>query len=376
MQRLAPAAAPPGVVLVCLSTKFGGADVRVLQTARALASHGWRYAVAVIDGSLLAGRLAQEKLAAHPIPLHRGDPRLVWELRRLIYRTRATVLDAHNMQSQYFGALAGLTCRVPVRLATVHSVYRETHPDFPRRQLHEGAIRLMRATGAGFVAVSASVRDDLMRLGVGAGRIVVSRNAIEPLAAPPPAFGIRDEWPQDAFVIAIVGRLEAVKGHAFLFDAMARLAAKGVRRPHLVVVGVGGEEERLRAAVRERGLSERVRFLGFREDVTSVLAGVDMLCIPSLSEGLPYTVLEAARQGVPILSSRVGGIAEVFEDDRTIFFVAPGDSGALAERVAAALRAPGDLRRVGEAAKAEIAERFSVARMIEEVFAAYRGKRR
>lgn len=361
------------VLLVSLARHYGGADVRVVATARALADRGWPFAVAVLAGSPLHARLAAEGLPVAPLARRRSDPRLVLDLRRLARALGADVVDAHNPQSQYWGALAAVAGRVPGRIATVHSVYRETHPKLGQRQLHEGSLHVARAAGCRFVAVSATVRDHLTAIGVPAARLELSWNGIEPLAAAPaPSLSRRAlGWPEDAFVVAVVGRLEPVKGHAHLVAALGELAPAARRRVRVHVVGEGREEARLKAMVAARGLEDVVHFAGFRDDVPAVLAATDLVCMPSLSEGLPYTALEAGRQSVPLLASRVGGLAAAFDDD-TAFFVPPADPAALARRLGEIVAAPARRAAVAAAFHRRVTTRFSLDHMTDETLAVYR----
>jgi glycosyltransferase involved in cell wall biosynthesis len=106
--------------------------------------------------------------------------------------------------------------------------------------------------------------------------------------------------------------------------------SKGV---HLHIIGAGPEEEALRSLAQELGLTDRVHFLGFRRNVYSFIAHGDALVMPSLHEGLPYTLLEAMSLATPIIASQVGGLAEVLQDEITALLVPPGDPAALARAI-------------------------------------------
>lgn len=365
----------PGVVIACLSTRFGGADVRVLQTARGLRRRGWRHAVAVVAGSPLERMLREEGLPAHPVAAFKRDPRIVPSLSRLVTATGATVIDAHNPQSQYFAGLAALARGIPRRIATVHSLYDDASESPPQRLYGRGALRMSRLIGASFVAVSGEIREDLLGRGVPPHRILLSRNGIEPLANAPQAADLRAGcgWPSDAVVVAVIGRLVPRKGHAVLFEALAALSREGNRRLHVVVAGEGSEEGPLRAQAEALGISDRVHFAGFVSDVPALLAGLDFVCVPSLMEGLPYIILEACRQAVPVLSSRVGETAHLFDDGRNIAFSPPGDAAALARRLRFFTDHPEERARIGRAARHFVESELSVRNMVDETLTLYRG---
>jgi glycosyltransferase involved in cell wall biosynthesis len=100
-------------------------------------------------------------------------------------------------------------------------------------------------------------------------------------------------------------------------------------------------------------------------DLGSVLPALDLFVFPSLHEGLGSSLLTAMACGVPVCASRTGGIPEVVENDVTGYLFEPGDAVAIAESVLAALRLPQRSRGLAEAAAKVVAEKFSVARMVQ-----------
>jgi glycosyltransferase involved in cell wall biosynthesis len=173
-----------------------------------------------------------------------------------------------------------------------------------------------------------------------------------------------------AFNLAIVGRLDKVKGHDLAIEALAaRVMPENV---HLYILGTGPCEHTLRNQANGYGISNRVHFLGFRRDVLDYIAHCDALIMPSLHEGLPYVLLEAMALETPVIASRVGGIAEILEDGITGLLIAPGDSSAL---VRAILRLNADrslARRLAENARHLQRARFSLDAMTKRYVAVYR----
>ena len=363
----------PAVLLVCITTVFGGAEVRVMQTARALAGSSLRYAVAVLPESPLHKALVAEGLTVEPMGAHRADPFIALGLVRTARRISATCIDSHNMQSQYWASLAAGAMPSLKRIITVHSVYRECNPRAPKRQIHEGSLRLGRLFGSEFIAVSETVAADLKRLGIPQDRITISENGVETLSSEPDPAPLFETlgWGPEAFVISIIGRLEPVKGHTFLLKALAGLVKEGEERVRILVAGDGNSEPLLKAEAASIGIAERVHFAGFREDIPNLLARTDLLCMPSLTEGMPYTALEAGRQSVPLLLSKVGGPSQVFVEEETAMFAPPADANAFKVAISRLLGDPNLRARLGAAAKELVTTRFSVDRMNDETFAVY-----
>jgi glycosyltransferase involved in cell wall biosynthesis len=129
-----------------------------------------------------------------------------------------------------------------------------------------------------------------------------------------------------------VGALVPHKGHATLVRALAQLPGTGV------IVGSGPGEAELRALAANVGVSDRMQFLGQREDMEDLLASFDVLVHPSLEEGLGQVLAEALEAGCRVVASRTGGIPEVVGEGGVL--VAPGDASALAAGMRRALGLP------------------------------------
>ncbi len=364
----------PPIVIVCLAIRHGGVDVRIVQTARKLREEGCNFVVVVIQGTGLHRTLRDLDLPVAALPRSRLDPRVVLDLVRIIRRSQAGLIDAHNGQSQYWAALAALATGLRGRVATVHSVYREDHARRWRQKVHESALHLCKRLGFGFLTVSSNVQRYMLdEFGVSPSRLLLSRNGMEDLAEPPAPFNLRREtgWPEDSVVLAIIGRLDPRKGHRFLLAALAALVRDGERRARLLVVGTGREEAAIRAKVRELQLDEYVHFTGFRSDVLSILTAVDVLCLPSTSEGLPYSVIEAARQSVPTLASRLEGTDDIFVDGETILFTRIGDADDIRDKLRFLLENPDRRRGIGAAARQMFLKDLTVERMLGETLEIY-----
>jgi glycosyltransferase involved in cell wall biosynthesis len=198
------------------------------------------------------------------------------------------------------------------------------------------------------------------------GRVRVIHNAI--LALPPAGSpGERDRLAALAGdlqrpVIGVVGRLSQEKGVDLFLDACAVLVRKGLAFS-VLVAGDGPGRARLEARCAGLGLEARVRFLGHVYDVDRLYGMLDLLVLPSRSEGLPNTLLEAMRADVPIVATAVGAVPEVVGTSAAARLVAPGSAAALVEAIEHALT-QGDPPEAA-AARREAMGRFSLERRVE-----------
>jgi len=230
------------------------------------------------------------------------------------------------------------------------------------RQLLGGAERI--------VVMSPTQARDFRRYG---GRVHIIYNAaLEPARAGAPserdhvaALGARLRRP----IIGVVGRLSPEKGVDLFLDACAGLVRDGLAFSGLVV-GDGPERGRLEARARQLGLESCVQFLGQVANVDLVYRQLDLVVLPSRSEGLPNTLLEAMSADVPVVATAVGAVPEVVGTSSAAQIVAPESAAALAQAMARAVTlgdSPADA-----AARREVVTRFSVQRRLEAHLQLYR----
>ena len=175
----------------------------------------------------------------------------------------------------------------------------------------------------------------------------------------------------DRFVVGWFGRMTAVKRTDDLLDALAALRERGVDAL-LLLVGDGSDRERLERLAHGRGLAKSVLFLGYQDDVARWYAACDAIVLSSANEGTPVTLIEALAAGRPVVATRVGGVEDVVEDGVTGHLVRPGDTHAIAERLALLAADPELRRRMGETGRAQMLQRYAVPRLVDDVDRLYR----
>ncbi|MBF0427911.1 MAG: glycosyltransferase, partial [Magnetococcales bacterium] len=167
------------------------------------------------------------------------------------------------------------------------------------------------------------------------------------------------------FIIGTVGRMWPIKDHDNLVQAFALLRQLAPARIlRLVIVGDGPERGAVEKRIVELNLTEQVQITGWRTDIAEILSKFDLFVLSSKAEGTPLTILEAMAYGLPVVSTQVGGIADLVVTGKTGELVPPNNPQALAKAMAIYLN--GDLAtRHGEAGRERVAHHFSIDRMIE-----------
>jgi glycosyltransferase involved in cell wall biosynthesis len=173
----------------------------------------------------------------------------------------------------------------------------------------------------------------------------------------------------DSLVVGYVGWLIPIKGVTYLVDAMAEVVQL---HPNslLVLVGKGdekGEEEiKLRERVASLGLTDRVRFLGWRPDVDEIMPCFDIFVLPSLNEGMGRVLVEAMAAGLPIVATRVGGIPDLVKHGENGLLVPPANAGALERAISDLLSDKARRKRMGETGK-KMCRPYSIEAMVEKI---------
>lgn len=178
------------------------------------------------------------------------------------------------------------------------------------------------------------------------------------------------DLPTDRPVFGVVGRISEVKGLDWLMKAFEHQEMPAA--PAVIVLGTGPLAGELTAAAAAAGLEDRFRFLGFRTNIHDYIAHLDALLMPSLHEGLPYTLLEAMSLGKPVLASAVGGLAEVLRDNETGLLFPPRDPAAIARACRRLVEEPDLGPRLGAAAARVQRERYTLDAMLDRYVEIYR----
>jgi glycosyltransferase involved in cell wall biosynthesis len=282
----------------------------------------------------------------------------------------ADVVHTHtHLAGRVLARLAGTSARA----AIVDHLHIENH--FRPQRLPAAGLRALDNATARLTARLLAVSDDTRRAfeaqGYPADRIETVPNGIL-LPVVDTSNGLRAELgvPAEAPLAGEIARLCDVKGQRELIQAAAR-----VPELHVVLAGDdletgGAYRESLVAEAERAGVADRITFAGFRP-AESVLGALDVFVLPSWTEGMPITVLEAMAHRRPVVATTVGGTPELVLDGETGLLVPPRDPEALAEALRSLVADPQRARRLGEAGYARVAERFTVERMTTRVLEVY-----
>ncbi|HQO57348.1 MAG TPA: lipopolysaccharide heptosyltransferase II [Candidatus Omnitrophota bacterium] len=353
------------VLQILPELNVGGVETGTVDLAKYLLEHGHTPLV-VSNGGALVQTLEHMGVTHYQLPVHKKSLMSAWRcaraLKRIIIEEKVDIVHARSRVPAW---IAFLACRgtAAAFITTCHGYY-STHV-------------FSRVMGwAKYVIVPSEV---------------IGRHMIEDFDVP--ADHIRciprsvdldrfnlPHQPQKmktSFRIVIIGRLTPLKGHMYFLKAMAKV----VRIMPYVKVWVVGAAPRgkdsyrqeLEALTRRLGLTDTVEFLGNRKDVPQLLSQADVLVLSStVPEAFGRVIIEAQAADVPVVATRVGGVVEIIEHEKTGLLVLPKDPDAMAQAVIRLLQDRPFAQTIVEQAKKKVLAQYTLAHMAKKTLAVYK----
>jgi glycosyltransferase involved in cell wall biosynthesis len=360
------------ILLTNSTTIFAGGEDYVLILAKYLRERGHIVHISAIPGHLLLTKATEAGIPVVPIPY--GDMNKVFQVSRMLRGpVRSLGIDIVHSNANYDRTCAAIaTAWTPARhVAGIHSTHSIQHNITHLLRNRYGTAHFITDADAG--------RDVL----IAEDHIPAERITTVPI-------GIEEDPPElratlrvktrqrlgaaeDIVVIGNVARLVPFKGHRVLLDAIA-IVARDHPRVLFPIIGDGELQDELSAQARSLGIEPHVRFLGFQDHLEEWYPAFDIYTHSSLemaAEMFPIAILRALAAALPVVCTRVGGIALMLEEGVTGYLTPPDDPPALAAALGRVVRDPALRRSMGEAAGARFKKNFHAAAMAEKVEQVY-----
>jgi len=296
------------------------------------------------------------------------DPRLILQARRLMLEHDINLIQTHGYKSNVIGLFLHLLSRRPW-IGFAHG-YTD---DNMKVRLYNRIERSVLRHADRIVTVSDSMKALLIKHRVAGEKIRVIHNAIDTNEAVPVA-SIEDIKQRHGLtskhkIVGVIGRLNPEKGQMVFLRAMEK-TVRSCPDVKSLIIGDGQDGPMLERFCRENGLSDHVAFLGYQDKIADYYQVLDLLVLPSLSEGLPNTVLEAMTFGIPVLATSVGGVPEVIQNGNGVL-VPPNDPQALCERMIELLENDSLRDAIGIKGKNSLYPRFAPDHRAREIVSLY-----
>lgn len=353
---------------VLLSLQPGGLENGVVNVINRLDRSRFRSSVCCIkQAGEFASRINAPDVQIHEMGWQGGtDWRLILRMAKVFRETKTQIVHTRNAEPFFYGCLAALLAGVP------HIVHSEHGRTFNDRAIRFTAQRWLTRKVDAVFAVNEQLKHDLVRhIGIPEQRIEVLYNGVD-LArfgqgSRTEARSLMGLGPHE-FTIGSVGRLVPVKNYGLLIKSLACPELAQVR---LVLIGEGPQRGELSTVATMHGVQDRVLFMGHREDVSRLLPALDAFVLPSISEGMSNTLLEAMACGVPPVVSGVGGNTEIVRDGRDGLVFASEDLAGLRAHLVSLSQDDALRRQLADAARLRVVNSFGIDAMIGRYEALY-----
>jgi glycosyltransferase involved in cell wall biosynthesis len=356
--------------------EIGGPGKTILETYRAIDHGRFRLHLGVFlryGESEDSPFVVEARRCGMPVHLVKGrhayDVRMIGQVIDLVKACQIDIVHAHEVKSDVITYLVARFHPVPI-VTTLHGWIGNSFKD-------RLFIKMDKRIARGFdrvIAVSRRIEEELLVAGVPGKKLCMLHNAI--VGERYQRTGRRGLLaevigrPIDGPVIASLGRLSPEKGHADLIDAVNQVVRKG-HKISLVLIGDGTERTRLIQQIKSLGLQEAVHMPGYIQEPQRLLEEIDLLVLPSHTEGLPNAALEALLMEVPVLATRVGGTPEVITDGKTGRLVSAHSPDELAAGILEFLSCPELWKRMARQGREMVIKHFDFQARTRKLEAIY-----
>jgi glycosyltransferase involved in cell wall biosynthesis len=266
---------------------------------------------------------------------HYYDPALISQTKELIKRHNFNIIQTHGHKANFIARFVKNSIQIP----WVCFVHGWTDEDLKIR-LYNRIDRWAIKGAHRIVAVSEAMKVKLVKIGIPEQKITVIYNAIENngFYREPPDLELRKQFASDenSLLVGVIGRLSREKGQRIFLEAWEKVC-KLIPNTTALFIGDGPDRKILKGICIQRGLQDKVIFVGHQLNPHPFYRMLDLVVMPSLSEGLPNVPLETFAHQKTIIATSVGGTPEIIEDGRNGILVKPGDPNNLAEAILALL---------------------------------------
>jgi glycosyltransferase involved in cell wall biosynthesis len=285
-------------------------------------------------------------------------------LERLVRRERIDIIHAQTRVTQVLGVWLSRATKVKM-VTTCHGFFR---PRWFRKAFP--------CWGRAVIAISKPVAQHLKQdFNVAQDKVYLIPHGIDlarfVTADDQKRRAARQKWGiADTPLIGIIARLSDVKGIDILIKAMP-LVIKEIPSANLLIAGQGPQENALKELTDGMSLTGQIHFINAINQTQELLCALDVFVMPSLMEGLGLSVIEAQACGIPVVSSRVGGLVDLIQDGQSGYLVPANDPKALADRIVGILKAPEHSRAMAQNARINVEKNFSAELMLKETLGIY-----
>jgi len=303
----------------------------------------------------------------------------IYKVYKLIKKTRPTIIHTHTAKAGLIGRLAAWITGVPVIAHTYHGNFYRHYFGPLKTSFFLLIERLLAHISDVIIAISPRQADELKSLRLGTNKITVIPLGFDFTRIVNGEKGhFRDKIniSDQVKLVGIVGRLVPIKNHRLFIKTAKEVVENGCFNDTCFVIIGDGEikyRKSLEKMVEDLGLRDRVYFVGWQKDMAAVYQDLDVSVLTSLNEGTPVTLIEAMAAGCPVVSTEVGGVADVVKHGKSGLLAQSGDAKTLAEHIIKLLKDDNFKQEIIKNAQERVMASYSIERLHEDLKKLYLG---
>lgn len=301
-------------------------------------------------------RVAALGFEAYPIKIRGSfDRSAIAQLTQLALDKNFDMIVTHDYRADFIGRIVARKVGLPI-VSFAHGWTKVTL----RVKIYEWLdLRVLKRVD-GIVAVSKAKRRELIDWGISSDKVVYIPNSIPLVQEETPGSLIRDRLgvPEDAFLVGTVGRLSIEKNQETFIAAALRVLESEDKPIYFLLVGDGVRKPALQSLVPDKWRG-RILFTGWIDNIDAIYRNLDIFALTSLTEGFPMVLLEAGKHSIPVITTSVGGIPEIIEDESSGLIMPVGDSDALADSIVRLYGDESGRRRLAANLNVKVRDNFS-----------------
>jgi len=368
---------PKSITFIITTLVYGGAQTQVLTLMKLLKDRGWQPSIiSMIEPEAFTEELAEMGIPVASLDMGRGsaDPRALLKLRRILNEWQPSIIHSHMVHANLLARIARVFTKMPILISTAHNIneggrireigYRLTDP------LCDLTTNVSQAAVDRYVDIGAAPKNkiELMVNGLDASRFTGFSETDRKAKRAELGLG-------DAFTWLAVGRYDVEKDYPNLISAFKQVQKS--QDSKLLIVGHGPIN--IMELAKEHGVENQVQDLGIRKDIPALMNAVDAYVMSSAWEGLPMVLLEAAASSLPIVTTNVGGNAEIVQHNQTGYVVPHANADALAKAMLELENlSPEQRQSFGLAGRSFVQENYDLEKIVsqwEDIYNSYLDKK-
>jgi len=363
------------VIILIATYRIGGPGKGLMDFCQAAPDYGCDpvlvgFTVGKEETSPFLEEAKKRKIQTLSIKHHfRFDPTLITQFSSILKLNKADILQTHGHKANFLAFILKRFLDTP----WISFIHGWTDEDWKIRAYNRLDKFLLKFPDR-LIAVSNEMASKLYALKIPQEKIRVIYNAVFEDGIPKlnPPLEVRKEFgiPAEDKLLGVIGRLSPEKGQIFFLQAFSKLV-ENYPQATALIVGEGPDEKKLKEYCSSEKLDSKVVFTGYQKDITSIYKSLDLVILPSLSEGMPNVALEGMLFGKPVIGTKTGGIPEVVIDEQSGMLVPAADPDSLSRAMLVLLEDENKMRRFSDNSRKYVLENFSLEKRVKSIVELY-----